>query len=143
MFTERIRLIAVPPAATAQQVCNTDATGSSSSSAVLMCHSVLLQSTMIKFMDVNRLHMRGTTHTPTLIHSASRGSTGATKLDAVLSTTTKPPIYVASFLLRMSNTLTIPCRLVLQQSWVPGMNGAPPTHENHGAWCGELDVSLV
>ncbi|KAL3144915.1 hypothetical protein ABBQ32_003424 [Trebouxia sp. C0010 RCD-2024] len=34
-------------------------------------------------------------------------------------------------------------RLVLQQSWVPGMNGAPPTHENHGAWCGELDGQLM
>ena len=35
------------------------------------------------------------------------------------------------------------CRLVLQQSWVPGMNGAPQTQENHSAWCSELDVSCV
>lgn len=34
-------------------------------------------------------------------------------------------------------------RLVLQQSWVPGMNGAPQTQENHSAWCSELDGELM
>ncbi len=33
-------------------------------------------------------------------------------------------------------------RLVLQQSWVPGMNGAPALQENHKAWCSDLDVSM-
>ncbi|KAL0033068.1 hypothetical protein WJX79_000936 [Trebouxia sp. C0005] len=33
--------------------------------------------------------------------------------------------------------------LVLQQSWVPGMNGAPLLQENQKAWCSELDGELM
>ncbi|DBB13859.1 TPA: hypothetical protein ACH3X3_000849 [Trebouxia sp. C0006] len=33
--------------------------------------------------------------------------------------------------------------LILQQSWVPGMNGAPMLQQNQKAWCSELDGELM
>ena len=103
-------------------------------------------------MLVNKQHTPGITRTHIHIHRGSRASTGE-RVELLSRTCSNAEHNVAhhhqatqsrlcdrATLLNFSCML---CRLVLQQPWVPGMNGAPKTQENHDAWCSELDVSLA
>lgn len=96
---------------------------------------LLLQNSRLPLFHATRLPMSGNTPTRTVILKSNRASTSKQAFSQQ-----NAMMCVPSYADAASEGRTVH-RLVLQQSWVPGMNGAPVAVTNHHAWCSELDVS--